>query len=396
MGGLSHFFLIIYSRGKRVSGLRTIFQTLFNREKAVKKLEKNHIEEIFSELEDIHIRKRRMNHYAQGLNIKEEACKQYTHLDKETHSKINQLAQQAREIEEKKKNLKARLISNNAALNRLSAYEESLPDLIKEIQIAEKRRRETESHILYLQEERSFLEEERGTLLRGYGFLKALSIFLIIFIGAGLLISFIMLQVLREKVWFVLSGIVLVTAIGMLVIVLTKEKLEKEISSNGILQKKAVKYLNKAKIRFFNQTQYLEFQYQKLGVESAAKLELYYNRYLKNKNNERIYLKMNKAIADIEEEILQILQSNDVRWEGTADVIEWALEPKSANEIEYLEKDKEKTKQEIEALEEYEDELWKELALLSKAEEHKKQIEVCLENYVGENRLDKILALSIK
>ena len=87
---------------------------------------------------------------------------------------------------------------------------------------------------------------------------------------------------------------------------------EKEIKNNGILQQKAVKYLNKAKIRYFHQTQYLEFQYHKFGVDSVAKLEMYYNRYLKNKNNERLYLQMNDSLNEIEEDILKILHNKDI------------------------------------------------------------------------------------
>lgn len=375
-----------------MSGLKKIFQILFKKRESRGNLNGSNVDEIFSELEEVHIKKRRIMHYLEELNIKEEAHKQYEHLDADAVAKINVLAQKAKSIEEKKQNLKGRLISNNAALSRLANYEDEIPDLIKEMQIAEKRRRETESHILYLQEERINLEEERESLIGGYHFLKGFSLVLVVLMGVGLLISFVMLQVLREKIWFILSSIVVLMVAFVIAVILIKEKLEKEIKNNGILQQKAVKYLNKSKIRFFNQTQYLEFQYRKLGIDSVAKLELYYNRYLKNKNNERIYLQMNDALTEIEEEILGILHSKNILLQDIGDLSDWILQPKRLNEMKQMSEDKEKTEEQLQALRSYEEEMWRELSILATDETLKVQIDLCLESFNGENMLDKISA----
>ena len=375
-----------------MNGLKKIFQTLFRKNHTRGNLDRSNVEEIFSELEEVYTKKQRIKHYMEELNIKEEVHKQYENLDPEAVSKINVLAQKAKSIEEKKQNLKGRLISNNAALSRLTNYEDEIPDLIKEMQVAEKRRRETESHILYLKEERISLEEERESLISGYRFLKGLSLVLVVLISVSLLVSFIMLQILREKIWFVLSFVVVLMVFFVIAVVLIKERLEKEIKNNGILQQKAVKYLNKSKIRFFNQTQYLEFQYRKLGVDSVAKLELYYNRYLKNKNNERIYLQMNDALTEIEEEILGILHSKNILLKDLGELSDWILQPKRLNEIKQIEEDKQKTEQQLQALDIYEEEMWRELSILATDEILKAQIDSCLEVFSGENMLDKIRA----
>lgn len=372
--------------------LKNIVQAVFKKKKIGGELEGNHVEEILSELEEVQSKKRRMVRYIEELNIKEELYKQYEYLDAEAIKKINTLGEKAKEIEEKKQNLRSRLISNNAALNRLSNYEEDIPDLIREMKIAEKRRRETESHMLYLQEERTFLEEERESLISGYRFLKGFSLLLVVSIGVSLLVSFIMLQILREKIWFILSALVILMVFLVIAIVLVKEKLEKEIKDNGILQQKAVQYLNKSKIRFFNQTHYLEFQYRKLGVDSVAKLELYYNRYLKNKNNERIYLQMNDTLTEIEEEILDILHSKNVAVEDLGDLTEWIIEPKRLNEAKQLTKDKEKAEEQLQALQVYQEEMLRELSILSADEQLKTQIDRGLERLKDENMLDKISA----
>ena len=373
--------------------IKELFKSLFRKDTA-KRVNPSSVQDLFSELEELAIKKQRIMHYIEELNIKQEAHKQYENLDPDAVAEINALAQKAKGIEEKKQNLKGRLISTNAALLRLSQYEDELPDLIKEMQIAEKRRRETESHIFYLQEERSELEEERETLIGGYSFLRGISFVMVVFLSVCLLVAFIFLQVLREKIWFVLSGIVIVMLAFIVILVLTKEKLEKEIKINGILQQKAVKYLNKSKIKFFHQTQYLEYQYHKLGVDSVAKLELYYNRYLKNKNNERIYLQMNDSLNEIEEDILKILHQKDILLEDIGDLADWILQPKKLNEMKRLDEDREKTEEQLQALDAYEEELWKELSIMATDEELREEIESYLKDYPGENRLDKIQTMS--
>ena len=374
-----------------MSRIKELFKSLFGKN-TVKRVNPSSVQDLFNELEELAIKKQRIKHYIDELNIKQEAYKQYENLDPDAVAQINTLAQKAKSIEEKKQNLKGRLISTNAALLRLSQYEEELPELIKEMQVAEKRRRETESHIFYLQEERSELEEERETLISGYSFLKGVSFVVVVFLSVCLLVSFIFLQVLRERIWFVLSGIVAVMLAFIVILVLTKEK--KEIKVNGILQQKAVKYLNKSKIKFFHQTQYLEYQYHKLGVDSVAKLELYYNRYLKNKNNERIYLQMNDALSEIEEDILKILHQKDILLEDIGDLADWILQPKKLNEMKRLDEDREKTQEQLEALDSYEEEIWKELSMMATDEELREEIELCLKNYSGENRLDKVQTIA--
>lgn len=374
-----------------MSKLGEALKNIFKKRKQTKVIKSDSVEELFLELEELQLKKQRITRYLDELRRRQEAHIQYENLDADAIHKINVLAQQAKEIEEKKQNLKGRLISNNAALNRLAKYEDDLPHLIKEMQIAEKRRRETEGYMIYLQEEKEELIEERESLLFGYRFLQGFCVVMIILIGVCLLVSFVMLQVLREKIWYLLSIAVVIAMAFVISVILIKEKIEKAIKDNGVLQQKAAKYLNKSKIKFFNQTQYLEFQYRKLGVDSVAKLELYYNRYLKNKNNEKTYLKMNDKLNDIEAEILDILHSKEVVIQDIGDLADWILQPKGQNEAKMLDEDQQKTEEQLSALNAYEEELWKEVYALAEDEAFKDKVSERLASYNGENMLDKML-----
>ena len=374
-----------------MSKIKKIWTTLFAKNKFRKgtELDEHSMEGLFEELYELQMKMGRTQHYLEELEGKETLASQYEVLDKEDIHKLDILAGRAKTIEEKKMNLRGRLISNNSALARVGQYEEEIPDLIKEMQIAEKRRRETENHIFYLEEEKEELYEERESLLLGYRFLKGFSGIMIAAIVICLFVSFAVLQTLREQIWIVLTTIGFVVVALFIGVVILKENIDKELSRNVVLQQKAVKYLNKAKIRLFNQVQYLEFQYHKLGVDSVAKLELYYNRYLKNKNNERIYLQMNETLNEIEEDMLAILSGKGIKIDYINNLSDWVLTPKKLNEMKQVKEEREKAIEQIHGLRAYEEELWKEIYALGQEEHLKEKVAVAIEAYNESMMLDK-------
>ena len=374
-----------------MSKIKKIWTTLFAKNKFRKetKLDEHSMEGLFEELYELQMKMSRTQHYLEELEGKEILASQYEVLDKEDIHKLDILAGRAKTIEEKKMNLRGRLISNNSALARVGQYEEEMPDLIKEMQIAEKRRRETENHIFYLEEEKEELYEERESLLLGYGFLKGFSGVMIAAIVICLFVSFALLQTLREQIWVVLTTIGFIVVALFIGVVILKDSIDKELSRNVVLQQKAVKYLNKAKIRLFNQVQYLEFQYRKLGVDSVAKLELYYNRYLKNKNNERIYLQMNETLNEIEEDMLAILGGKGIKIDYINNLSDWVLTPQKLNEMKQVKEEREKAIEQIHGLRAYEEELWKEIYALGEEEHLKEKVAEAIKAYNESMMLDK-------
>lgn len=374
-----------------MSVFKTVWNTLFKRNSQDKgiKIDQKSVEEMFNELYEVRTKKQRVSEYLIDLEVREEEVKRFEALSKEEVHKLNALASQAKAIEEKKQNLKGRLIQNNAALARISKYEEELPEMIEEMQVAEKRKRETENNMFYLQEEREELLEERESLLKGYGFLKGFSLILILCIGMGLLVAFAMLQVLREEIWVYLSAIGCLLIVFLVGIIYAKDRMDTELQKNGLLQQKAVRYLNKSKIRYFHQTRYLEFQYHKLGVDSVAKLELYYSRYLKNKDNEKIYLQFNQTLEEIERQMLEIIEAHHIEISYIENLSDWILSPQKANAIKSLKEDRQKTTEQLQALNTYEQELWKEVFVMQEDPMLKSIIQGEISRYNDSGRLDK-------
>ncbi|PHV71718.1 hypothetical protein CS063_03930 [Sporanaerobium hydrogeniformans] len=339
------------------------------------------IEQLFEELGELFVKKKRIEEYIGDLERREQEIKKFDALKKEDRERLSLLASRAKDLEEKKQSLKGRLIKNNKSLFIVSQYEAQIPELIHEIQQCEKKKRESERNMYYLEEEREELLEEREALLKGYHFLKIFSIVFIVTIGIGLLMTFGYMQALREKTWVYLSGFgsILVLFVGGLIY--AKEHIEKELNKNAILQQKAARYMNKTKIRYFHQVRYLNFQYDKLGVDSAAKLEMYYSRYLKNKDNEKKYTGFNRTLSEIEEEMLAIIKSKGIAITYIENLSDWLLTNKKVSSLKTLEADKEKTLEQLQIIEGYEEDLWKEIFALQEEPEARDFINNKLKEY---------------
>ncbi len=354
----------------------------FKRERAIQ-LDKplRTVEQLFEELSELFVKKQRIQEYIKDLERREQEIKKFDSLKKEDVEKLSLLASRAKDIEEKKQVLKGRLVKNNKALFIISQYEAELPELIREMQYCENKKKESERNMYYLDEEREELLEEREALIKGYGFLKVFSIFFIIIIGVGLLMTFGYMQALREEIWVYLSvfGCALVVFVGGMLY--AKERIEKELKKNTLLQQKAVRFMNKTKIRYFHQVRYLEFQYEKLGVDSAAKLEMYYSRYLKNKDNEKKYARFNHTLSDVEEEMLEIIHAKGIEIDYIENLSDWLLTNKKVSSLKTIEEDRYKTMEQLQIMESYEGDLWKEVFALQEEPEARDFINSKLKEY---------------
>ena len=80
-----------------------------------------------------------------------------------------------------------------------------------------------------------------------------------------------------------------IAAIGMGTwIYIFRRRVEYEIVKNGRMQARAVKLLNKAKIRYVYYTNFLEYEYNKFNVDSFEQLERNWELYKKNKHHEKM------------------------------------------------------------------------------------------------------------
>lgn len=373
------------------------FKKIFDRTRSKKypiQYEAGDINKLFEDLEETYYKRIRTSEYAKNLERQEEEIKEYEHLQKEDLDKLVLLCSQYKSLQEKRQLLKGRLISANRGLSILSEYEEELPELICELSNVEKKVKECERDIFYLTEEKTELVQEREVLISGYDFLKKFSLFFAMAIALGMLTSFAALQILREEIWVYLGGFGCVLILFLAGLLYSKERIEKGLRDNEILQQKAVRYLNKTKIRYFHNFRYLQFQFEKLGVDSVAKLEMHYNRYLKNKHNEKDYAHFTQKLMDIEVAISDLFKQRGVQIESVEGLNEWINAPKKAQNLKNLSQQKQKIQEQLKALEAYEQELWREVFAFKEDPEYTRFVEDKILEYMQSTKqsIDKQLS----
>lgn len=354
--------------------------------------EKNDLDRIFEDLEEIHYKKLRLENYFASLVKKQQDLQKYENFTEENQQKLNEYVNTYKEIEERKQGLKGRLITTNEALNRLVPYEEEIPAYIQEMQVTEKKMKDSENDIYYLEEERDALLEDREVLLEGYGFLQGFSVIFLTTLVVGVFIAFACLQVIREEIWVVLSSVAIVFSAFLVGVLYAKERFEKALKDNSILQQKAAKYINKSNIRYFHQKRYMDHVCEKFAVENTAQLEMHYNRYLKNKNNEQQFIGYNRQLAQLEKNISFILEESGGNLVAFDTLEEWTMIPKRAKWFENTVKEKEKISAQIEMLVNYEKELWQEIYALKEDPKYVLDVEKRVEKYLANTQqyLDKL------
>ncbi len=347
--------------------LRKLFSLFTNKKRPVfqEKSNSQRIEEIFQELKDISKKRQRFTRYLKQTQEQKEDLSQYQLLTEEDRKRVSMLLGQYKNVIEKRRFMEGRLIKNNPALRIIETYQREIPDLINEIQTTESNQRYAQQDILYLENERDYLYDYRETLIAGYRALKFVAIGLVIILGIISLGLLTMVQALRQNI-FILSSIVTIVALFFgFAILIFKDRIEYELEKNEAMQKKAMKLLNRAKIRYFHHTNYLNFQYRKLGIENVNQLQGHYKRYLKNKNNEIQYQGLNKKLREIEDQVFDILYGIGIEQDLFDRLGKWADIQNVEQVLRNLDKEDENTNKQLKALDAYEQELTQEAFILT-------------------------------
>ena len=323
------------------------------------------IEEIFQELKDISRKRQRLEKYVRRIEQQKQDLEQYEALTEESHTKVTKLLGQYKNIVEQRRLMEGRLIRNNPALRILEEYQSEVPELVQEIRKTENNQRYSYQDMLYLEDEKNYLYEYRESLITGYKALKFLSVGLIIVLGIVCMVLLTMVQALRQNIFIPSSIISIVTLFFVFGILIFKRRIEYELEKNEILQKKAVRMLNTVKVRYFHHTNYLNFQYEKLGIINADQLQSHYDRYLKNKNNEVHYKNMNNQLVEIENQVFDILYETGIERDVFNYIDEWAEIQNVEKLLTNLKAESKSTSKQLAALEAYEQELSKEALVIT-------------------------------
>ncbi|OON99929.1 MAG: hypothetical protein ATN35_10130 [Epulopiscium sp. Nele67-Bin004] len=342
---------------------------------------KKDIENLFEGLRANFIKLKRQEKYLERAEHLRTSLEKYNELDSKDQHKLKAYASQYKEGVEERQKLNSRLIRNNPSLQKLVPYEAEIPELILELRHVENQIRSCESNIKYLREEKEELIDDREILISGYTFLRKFGIVFLLLLALTFLLLFTMLQVLREDIWIYISLVCAVFIIFMTMILFSKEKLEKEIDKNERLQKKAAKLIKKYQIHYLRHKSYIDYEYKKFGVDSADKLQTYFDRYLKNKVHEMNYNRYVQNMARSERQMAGILKAQKLDFRTIEIIQEWMLVPHKFEEAKSVVRELEHIEKQKQGLVEYEEDLYKQALAYGETEEYKDMVSELLEEY---------------
>ncbi|OON97346.1 MAG: hypothetical protein ATN31_08265 [Candidatus Epulonipiscioides saccharophilum] len=359
------------------------FNKAVNKEKDMYKNDFNNldIDSLFADIKANAVKIRRQEITLENIYPMQKPLKEYQSLDRAVKNQLASLALKYNDSNVAKNKLSNRLVKNNPALTRIETYENQLPFLKDELQNASTLATKYKTNIDYLKAEKDHLVIDRESLLLGYNALEKLGMFFLVLLGISLIMTFTLMQVIRESVWIHMSLISITFMIFVLFLVLSKEKLERELTRNEVLQKKASKYIQKFQIHYFTQQQYLEYQYKKLGVNTPEQLDSYVSKYMKNKDYERNYQQYLKSSQDSEQKIKDTLQINDVPIKYINTIEYWIINPNKLKEVKKMVSEISSMQKSIEDMKEYEQELYKALLSYNSKSEYDEYIKDKLTEY---------------
>lgn len=383
---LSGFFntitLGLFSRFKKHDETNE-FYNILNRDDFFDDAEKAN--SLCAELMDIANKKINLLKELQAVIKEEKELEKFKLLTAEDLRKIRKLLFDYKAIEDEKESIKGRLISKNRILNTIQRYEDEIPKILEEIKEAEEKQRRVKRDVDYLEGEKEALIYNREQLENAKIMIYRLSIGTVITIGIiALIFTFIIIN--GNNRIFIPAVLTAIAAIGMGTwLYIFRRRVEYELVKNGRMQSRAVKLLNKAKIRYVYYTNFLEYEYKKFNVDSSEQLERNWELYNKNKHHEVRYRSINSTMSRIEDEVLSILEKRGIHVNFFDDIKQWSSVEERRKILIDLQQEKEALESKLDFLDTYQEDIWNQLNELKERDyTEDKIIEKIIQNYLAD------------
>lgn len=166
------------------------------------------------------------------------------------------------------------------------------PDMVKAI----KQMRDNESYSLSVKNDLRHLEGEKGSLkhqkkeiIEKQKYLKKLSVITFVLVGILFLLFIAISYVFKTNMTIPFVLTIIMAAASAFYIFHESGKNHIDIQLVEKKLNKAISLLNKVKIKYVNNTNALDYSYEKYGVHSSAQLQYLWEQYLKAKEAESKY-----------------------------------------------------------------------------------------------------------
>ncbi len=199
-----------------------------------------------------------------------------------------------------------------AQMRKFEPYEEELVDEIKKMYNAETYQTAIENDISNLNKEKQLLYSEQKEIFEKQNSLKSMAKVLSLLIVSLFVLFIVIYYALEVDMTFPYLGTVLLAAISATVIFVEANKNKHDMLLNDRKVNKAVGLMNRVKIKYVNNVNMLSYNCEKYGVKSAKDFESKWNEYCKMKEYERRFRENTEKLNFNSECLTTMLRENDV------------------------------------------------------------------------------------
>ncbi|GKX28001.1 hypothetical protein SH1V18_04810 [Vallitalea longa] len=202
----------------------------------------------------------------------------------------------------------------------LGEYDENIDDVIDNIKNVEERQRDVKTDITYLEGEKGDIAFNRERLMKAQKYVKIFMIaILTIFAFSALTLSILYTY---NDIDIFIPSIIMIVVIAFFGswIFIFRRYVTHELKKNNLLANRAVELINKIKLKYVNNQQFLTYEYNKYKVKSSEMLEDRWSKYKQNKKDKTNIHKLSSNIIMMEDDIERILKKSNI--EGINYVLE--------------------------------------------------------------------------
>lgn len=247
------------------------------------------------------------NHLVEQITTLEKVSR----LPKAILDDLEQMAHSYAESMLKKESFKKVVNSEHPEIVYLEQYKEDIEKVIGDLKRIEENQRIVKRDLDILEGEKADIYYKKRRFKGALIWLK----YLLIGVMISTVIAGIVFTALISSGEAVLIPALItfgiVIALGLYIFIF-RRYLVYEIKKAGKLDKRAIALMNKTKLKYVNNQQYLDFAYQKYRVNSCEMLELRYENLQKLKRNKERYKRLNTNIGTLLEDIAYMLKKYNI------------------------------------------------------------------------------------
>ena len=225
----------------------------------------------------------------------------------------NEVIRLAEQIDRLNKNreeyIKSESLLSDEQYSVLAQLEKEVPGTIKKLYDMETRDSVLKSDMGHLEGEKADLkymrEEFTDSIAKIRGVITTVLILGIMTLGVVGFVAYLSKSTVTVYVLFIMAVVMLVFAIGYA----KYATLRSDVKMNDARLAKAVSLLNKVKVKYINNTNTMDYIYDKYGVHSSSELEYVWDRYNTMVRDLLRYSEANKGLREANAELVSKLKS---------------------------------------------------------------------------------------